>query len=154
MQLCARQETSTMRLTHSRRYSRRQWSHLIRTFVVSCILVTAIKTICSHYSTEYGDKYISPSSIQATIRRIVQWSTCHLPRVLINTTTGRLHSRAEQASAFESLPIFNALVSSTTTRIDYAQIKREVRQYFRCYLTSGKRANHCASRSYTQQHMT
>jgi hypothetical protein len=58
--------------------------------------------------------------------------------VLINTTTGRLHNRAEQASAFESLPIFNELVSSMLTRIDYVRIKHEVRQYFRYVMLSHK----------------
>jgi hypothetical protein len=58
--------------------------------------------------------------------------------VLINTTTGRLHNKAEQASAFESLTIFEELVSSMTTRIDYVRIKREVRQYFRYVMLSHK----------------
>jgi hypothetical protein len=58
--------------------------------------------------------------------------------VLINTTTGRLHNRAERASAFESLPIFKELVSSMTTRIDYVRIKREVRQYFQYVMLSHK----------------
>jgi hypothetical protein len=58
--------------------------------------------------------------------------------VLINTTTGRLCNRAEQASAFESLPVFKELVSSMTTRIDYVRIKREVRQYFRYVMLSHK----------------
>ena len=95
-----------------------------------------IDTTCSHYSTEYGDRYIGPSSTRATIRKIVQRTIRHSPRVLINTTTGRLHNRAEQAAAFESLPIFNELVSSMTTRIDYVRIKREVRQYFRYVMLS------------------
>ena len=56
--------------------------------------------------------------------------------MLINTTTGRLCNRAEQGSAFESLPIFKELVSSMTTRIDYARIKREVRQYFQYVMLS------------------
>ena len=97
-----------------------------------------IKMICLHYLTELGDKYINPSSTRATIRKIVQQTTCHSPRVLINTTTGRLHDRAEQASAFESLPIFNELVSSTRARIDHVRIKREVRQYFRYVMLSHK----------------
>ena len=53
-------------------------------------------------------------------------------------TTGRLCNKAEQASAFESLPIFNELVSSMTTRIDYVRIKREVRQFFRYVMLSHK----------------
>ncbi|KAF8439762.1 hypothetical protein L210DRAFT_3645759 [Boletus edulis BED1] len=85
-----------------------------------------------------GDQYISPSTTQATIRRIVQRTTRHAPRVLINTSTGRLRNKAEQVSAFESLPIFNELVSSMTKRIDYVRIKREVRQYFRYVMLSHK----------------
>jgi hypothetical protein len=53
-------------------------------------------------------------------------------------TTGRLYNRGKQASAFESLPIFNELVSSMTTRTDYVRIKREVRQYFRYVMLSHK----------------
>ncbi|KAF8554674.1 WD40 repeat-like protein [Imleria badia] len=85
---------------------------------------------------QYGDRYITPSSTRATIRKTVQQTIRHSPRVLINATTGRLLDRAEQASAFESLPIFNELVSSMTTRIDYVRIKREVRQYFRYVMLS------------------
>ncbi|KAF8552314.1 WD40 repeat-like protein [Imleria badia] len=87
---------------------------------------------------QHGDQFISPSSTRATIHKIVQRTTRHLPRVLINTTTGHLHDRAQQAATFETLPIFNELVSSTTTRIDYVRIKREVRQYFRYMMLSHK----------------
>ncbi|KAF8441381.1 hypothetical protein L210DRAFT_3503460 [Boletus edulis BED1] len=85
-----------------------------------------------------GDEYIGPSSTQAEIRKIVQQTIRHLPRVLINTTSGRLHDRAEHASAFESLPVFKGLVSSMTKRIDYVRIKREVRQYFQYVMLSHK----------------
>ncbi|KAF8436010.1 hypothetical protein L210DRAFT_3549851 [Boletus edulis BED1] len=84
------------------------------------------------------DRYVSPSSTRAMIRKIVHRTLRHSPRVLINTATGRLHNRAEQASAFESLPIFKELVSSRTTRIDYVRIKREVREYFRYVMLSHK----------------
>ncbi|KAF8555005.1 TPR-like protein [Imleria badia] len=87
---------------------------------------------------QHCDQYIDPSSTRATIRKIVQRTTSHLPRVLINTTTGRLHNRAELASSFEDMPIFNKLVSSMTTRIDYVRIKREVRKYFRYVMLSHK----------------
>ena len=92
----------------------------------------------SHRSIEHGDQYISRSSVRETIRKIVQRTIRHSPHVLINTTTGHLHNRAEQASAFESLPIFKELVSAMTTRIDYVWIKREVRQYFRYVMLSHK----------------
>jgi hypothetical protein len=52
--------------------------------------------------------------------------------------TGRLCNRGEQASAFESLPIFSELVSSMTRRTDYVRIKREVRHYFRYVMLSHK----------------
>ena len=71
-----------------------------------------------------------------TIRNIVQRTIRHLPRVLINTATGRLHDKAEQAAAFEATPIFKELISSMTTRIDYVRIKREVRQFFRYVMLS------------------
>ncbi|KAF8435972.1 hypothetical protein L210DRAFT_3549697, partial [Boletus edulis BED1] len=86
----------------------------------------------------HGDQYVSPSSTRATIRKVVHRTLRHSPRVLISTTTGHLHNRAEQASAFESLPIFKVLVSSTTTRIDYVRIKHEVREYFRYVMLSHK----------------
>jgi len=52
--------------------------------------------------------------------------------------TGRLYGKAEQAAAFESLSMFNELISSMTTRTDYVRIKREVRQYFRYVMLSHK----------------
>ena len=72
------------------------------------------------------------------IRRVIQRTIRHSPRVLINTTTGRLQNKAEQAAAFMSLPIVNELVSSMTTRIDRGRIKREVRQFFRYVMLSHK----------------
>ena len=70
------------------------------------------------------------------IHKIVQRTIRHSPHVLINTTTGRLQNKTEQAAAFASLPIFNELVSSMTTRIDRSLIKREVKQFFRYVMFS------------------
>ena len=84
----------------------------------------------------HSDKYISPSSTRATIKKIIQKIIPHLPCVLINVGTGRLYDRAAQASLIESSPIFKELVSSTTIRKDYVRIKREVRQYFRYVMFS------------------
>ena len=97
-----------------------------------------IKTTGLYYLTEHGDQYISRSRTRATIRRIVHLTLRQSPRVLINTTTGRLYDRAEQTSAFEAMPVFNELVSSITTRIDYVRIKREMRRYFRYVMLSHK----------------
>ncbi|KAN0101152.1 hypothetical protein V8E55_001136 [Tylopilus felleus] len=87
---------------------------------------------------ERRGEYVIPFSTRATIRRIVQRTIRHSPRVLIDTTTGRLQSKAEQEAAFMSLPIVNALVSSMTTRIDRHHIKREVRQFFQYVMFSHK----------------
>ena len=123
-----------MRSRHSRQCSR--WSHVIRTFSVSCILVIMIKITYLFRSIEHGDQYVSPSSTRAMIRRIIQKTVGRSPRVLINTISGRLRNRDEQTSAFESSPICKELVSSMTRRIDYVRIKREVRFYFRYVMLS------------------
>ena len=106
--------------------------------MVSYILDVVLKMIRQHCLIERRGQYISPSNTRAVIRRIVQRTIRHSPRVLINTTTGRLQNKTEQASAFESLPLFNELVSSMTTRIDRARIRREVKQYFRYVMLSHK----------------
>ena len=56
--------------------------------------------------------------------------------MLINTTTGRLQNKAQQAATFMSMPIVNELVSSMTTYNDRGRIKREVRQFFRYVMLS------------------
>ena len=70
------------------------------------------------------------------IRKTVQRTIRHSPLVLINTTTGRLYDKTEQASAFMSLPIVNELVSSMTTHMDRGRIKREIRHFFRYVMLS------------------
>ncbi|KAF8547970.1 hypothetical protein OG21DRAFT_1607157 [Imleria badia] len=87
---------------------------------------------------ELRDQYISPSSTRAQIHKVVRRTIRHSPHVLINTTTGRLQNKAQQASAFMSLPIITELVSSMTTRTDRGRIKREVRQFFRYVMLSHK----------------
>ncbi|KAN0101163.1 hypothetical protein V8E55_001147, partial [Tylopilus felleus] len=72
------------------------------------------------------------------IRRIVQRTIRHSPRVLVDTTTGRLQTKDEQEAAFMSLPIVSALVSSMTTRIDRRRIKLEVKQFFQYVMFSHK----------------
>ncbi|KAN0101193.1 hypothetical protein V8E55_001177, partial [Tylopilus felleus] len=85
---------------------------------------------------ELCGQYVDPSNTRATIHRIVQRAIRHSPRILIDTTTGRLQSKAEQEAAFMSLPIVNELVSSMITRVDRRRIKREVRQFFRYVMLS------------------
>ena len=51
--------------------------------------------------------------------------------MLINTLSGRLCDKSEQAASFESHAAFNKLVSSMTTCIDDVRIKDDVREYYR-----------------------
>jgi len=61
-----------------------------------------------------------------------------MPRVLIDTTSGRLLDRTQQALAFEELPIYSELVSSMTTQLDLGRIRREVKEYYRYVMLSHK----------------
>ena len=59
-----------------------------------------------------------------------------MPRVLIDTTTGHLHDKAQQAAAFEELPIYDELRSSMTSQFDNARIRREVKTFYRYVMFS------------------
>ena len=59
-----------------------------------------------------------------------------MPRVLIDTTTGRLYDKTQQAAAFEELPIYDELRSSMTTRLDHARIQRAVKKFYRYVMFS------------------
>jgi hypothetical protein len=79
-------------------------------------------------------EYVDPERTKAAIRKAVQNTIRNSPRVLINTTNGRLLNKIRQASLFESLQVFKELISSMTTHIDDAHIQREVAEYYR-YVT-------------------
>ncbi|KAG9309770.1 hypothetical protein JVU11DRAFT_10144 [Chiua virens] len=76
--------------------------------------------------------------ITPVIRQAIEQSIRHAPRVLIDTTTGRLYDKSQQGAAFEKLPIFNELRSSMTTRVsfDHTRIRREVKRYYRYVMLS------------------
>ncbi|KAF8124320.1 hypothetical protein EV363DRAFT_710056 [Boletus edulis] len=80
---------------------------------------------------EHHRRYVNPEETKATIRKAIQVAIRESPRVLINTTSGRLCNKLEQAAAFESLPVFTELISSMTTQIDHARIEQEVANYYR-----------------------
>ena len=61
-----------------------------------------------------------------------------MPRVLIDTATGRLCDKTQQTASFEELPIYDELRSSTTTRLDHARIRREVKMFYRYVMLSHK----------------
>ncbi|KAF8547586.1 WD40 repeat-like protein [Imleria badia] len=72
----------------------------------------------------------------AMIQKVVEETIRHMPRVLIDTVTGRLYDKTQQATAFEELPIYDELRSSMTTGLDYSRIRREVKQYYRYVMFS------------------
>ena len=72
------------------------------------------------------------------ISDIVQATTSQMPRVLIDTTTGHLCDRTQQAETFETHPVFSKLVSSMTREIDDVWIRREVSEFFRYVMLSHK----------------
>ena len=72
------------------------------------------------------------------IRNTIQDTTSHMPRILIDTTTGRLWDRTQLVDAFETLPVFDELVSSMTREIDDVRIRREVNEFCRYVMFSHK----------------
>ena len=87
--------------------------------------------ICLSPLVELVREYVHPDQTKTVIRAAVDNAVRESPLVLINTDSGRLLDKQEQASSFESQPIFWELISSMTTRIDHARIEREVSQYYR-----------------------
>ena len=70
-----------------------------------------------------------------TIREVIEETICHMPRVLIDTETGRLYDKTGQAAAFEALPVYDELRSSMTTRLDLGRIQ-EVEMFYRYVMFS------------------
>jgi len=85
--------------------------------------------------TELRNQYVDAT---ATIQEVVEETIRLMPRVLIDTTTGRLYDKTRQAGAFEELPIYNELRSSMTTHVDHARIRREVNKFYRYVMFSHK----------------
>ena len=71
-----------------------------------------------------------------TIREIVEETVRDMPRVLIDTTTGCLNDKRQQAEALEALPVYCELVSSMTTELDYGRIQRVVKEFYRYVMFS------------------
>ncbi|KAI9455067.1 hypothetical protein HD554DRAFT_298454 [Boletus coccyginus] len=74
----------------------------------------------------------------AAIQEVVEETIRDMPRVLIDTTTGRLYDKTQQAAAFQELPVYNELRSSMTTRLDHARIRKEVKKFYRYVMLSHK----------------
>lgn len=73
-----------------------------------------------------------------TIQGVIEQTLRHMPHVLIDTTTGRLHDKTQQAAAFAKLPIYDELRSSMTIQLDHERIRREVKNFYRYVMLSHK----------------
>ncbi|KAF8548243.1 hypothetical protein OG21DRAFT_789639 [Imleria badia] len=91
-----------------------------------------------HQHTEAIEPHSLNFDATTPIRHMVNQTVRSMPRVLINTTTGRLYDRKQQAAAFEELPIYGKLVSSMVTQLDRTRIYREVKQFYRYVMLSHK----------------
>ncbi|KAN0087899.1 hypothetical protein V8E55_006520 [Tylopilus felleus] len=83
-------------------------------------------------------QYIDPGKTRKTIRKAIQAAIRDSPPVLISTLSGRLCDKSEQAASFESLSLFDNLVSSMTTCIDHVRIKHDVTEYYHYGMFSHK----------------
>ncbi|KAI9455063.1 hypothetical protein HD554DRAFT_298739 [Boletus coccyginus] len=84
---------------------------------------------------ELRNQYVDAT---ATIQEVVEDTIRHMPRVLIDTTTGRLYDKTQQAAAFEDLPIYDELRSlmTTSTCLDHERIEIEVKEFYRYVMLS------------------
>ena len=82
--------------------------------------------------------YVDPEQTMVAIRVAIDKAIRDSPQMLINTESGRLLDKSGQASAFESQPAFQQLISSMTTCIDHARIEHEVTLYYRYAMFSHK----------------
>ncbi|KAI9571793.1 hypothetical protein HD554DRAFT_1824610 [Boletus coccyginus] len=82
---------------------------------------------------ELRNQYVDAT---AAIQEVVEETIRDMPRVLIDTTTGRLYDKTQQAAAFQELPIYDELRSSMTTRLDHARIRKEVEMFYQYVMLS------------------
>ena len=99
---------------------------------------TISKSIYSPCLPALHSQYVNPGQTRKTIRRVVQDAIRDSPRVLINTLSGQLCDKSQQAASFESHAVFNKLVSSMTTCINDVHINHNVTEYYRYGMFSHK----------------
>ena len=84
---------------------------------------------------EHRRRYVDA---RPTIQRIVENTIRPMPQVLIDTETGRLQNKQQQADAFKALPIYSELVLSMTTELDEKRIQEAVKTFYRYVMLSHK----------------
>ena len=89
------------------------------------------------FRTEVRHQYVDATP---TIQKVVEKTIRHLPRVLIDTATGHLYDKAQQAAAFEELQIYDELRASMTTQaqLDRSRIQKEVKEFYHYVMLSHK----------------
>ncbi|KAG9310464.1 hypothetical protein JVU11DRAFT_9607 [Chiua virens] len=97
---------------------------------------TLLAKMSESLDADVRERCLQYKSARKVVRRAVQDTIRELPRVLINADTGSLCDKTQQAAAFESLPIFTELISSTTAYIDQNRIVQEVTKYYRYAMLS------------------
>ena len=90
-------------------------------------------TLIFSRSIELRGQYVDATP---AIREVVEETIRHMPRVLIDTETGRLYDKTGQAAAFEAIPVYDELRSSMTTRLDLGRIQKEVKDFYRYVMFS------------------
>ena len=90
-------------------------------------------TLNSFPIVELRGQYVDATT---TIQEVIGETIRHMPRVLIDTETGRLYDKTGQAAAFEGLPVYDELRSSMTARLDLGRIQEEVKKFYRYVMFS------------------
>ncbi|KAI9571800.1 hypothetical protein HD554DRAFT_1825682 [Boletus coccyginus] len=99
------------------------------------VMLSRLEQSPDSHIRDLRNQYVDAS---ATIQEVVEETIRDMPRVLIDTTTGRLYDKTQQAAAFEELPIYDELRSSMTTQLDHERIRREVKEFYRYVMLSHK----------------
>ena len=74
--------------------------------------------------------YVQPEQTKEAINTSIKNLICDLPLVLINTSSGHLCNKSEQAATFKSTPTFTTLITSMTTHIDYTLVDKVVEGFY------------------------
>ncbi|KAN0091537.1 hypothetical protein V8E55_005103, partial [Tylopilus felleus] len=123
---------------HTALHGMKQYNEAFKTFRM---MLSRLEQSPDPQVRELRRQYIDPTS---EVQKVVEKTIGHMPRVLIDTETGRLYDKTQQAAAFEELPMYNELRSSMiqTTQLDRAPIRREVKEFYRYVMLSHKWQSH------------
>ncbi|KAG9311853.1 hypothetical protein JVU11DRAFT_8105 [Chiua virens] len=91
--------------------------------------------------------------VTAAIQEAIEETVADMPRVLIDTATGRLCDKTQQMAAFKNLLIYDELRSSMTTSLmlDHPRILREVKEFYSYVMLSHRWEKHGEPRYQTVQ---